>query len=99
EGRALSSEEAVAEALAGGLAPPPTTSRPPQQAGPLTERERGGAALVARGLTNRQIATELGVTERTIAAPVERSPGKHGFASRTQIGVWAAAQDARAGTT
>ena len=50
------------------------------------------ATLIARGLTNRQIAEELVVTERTVAAHVEHILNKLDFASRTQIGVWAAEQ-------
>jgi DNA-binding NarL/FixJ family response regulator len=59
-------------------------------ASPLTPREREVAALVTRGLTNSQIARELVITERTVAAHVEHINGKLGFTSRTQIGVWAA---------
>jgi non-specific serine/threonine protein kinase len=64
----------------------------------LTEPEREVAAFVARGMTNRQIAAELVVTERTVAAHIEHILDKLGFASRTQIGVWAVAQEAHAGT-
>ena len=48
------------------------------------------AALIARGLTNGQIARELVITGRTAAAHVEHINTKLGFTSRTQIGVWAA---------
>ena len=47
-------------------------------------------ALVARGLSNREIAAQLVITERTAGAHVEHILDKLGFASRTQIGVWAA---------
>jgi non-specific serine/threonine protein kinase len=91
QGRALSSADAIAEALA--VDPSGTTGgHAPTRAGPLTPREEEVAALIARGLTNRQIAAELVVTERTAAAHVEHILGKLGFSSRTQIGVWAAAQ-------
>jgi adenylate cyclase len=56
----------------------------------LTAREREVAALVARGLTNRQIAEELVIGERTVAAHIEHILTKLDFASRTQVGVWAA---------
>jgi DNA-binding CsgD family transcriptional regulator/tetratricopeptide (TPR) repeat protein len=56
----------------------------------LTRRELEVAQLVARGLTNAQIARELVVTERTVAAHIEHIHAKLGFSSRTQIGVWAA---------
>src|SRR5207253_1875231 len=38
---------------------------------PLTRREREVAALIAHGYTNREIATELVITQRTSAAHVE----------------------------
>ncbi len=62
----------------------------PAETGPLSAREREVAALIARGRTNRQIAEELVIAERTVAAHVEHIMTKLDFASRTQIGVWAA---------
>jgi DNA-binding NarL/FixJ family response regulator len=38
------------------------------------------ATLVAQGLTNRQIAEEFGVAQRTIDTHVERTLAKLGFA-------------------
>jgi DNA-binding CsgD family transcriptional regulator len=55
----------------------------------LTEREREVAALVAEGKSNRALADELVVSERTIAKHVERIMTKLGVASRAQIAVWA----------
>jgi DNA-binding NarL/FixJ family response regulator len=57
---------------------------------PLSPREREVAALVAGGLSNRQIAGRLLITERTAGAHVEHILGKLGFTSRTQIAIWAA---------
>ena len=48
------------------------------------------AALLADGLTNRQIAERLVVTERTVAAHIEHILDKLGFASRHQVATWAA---------
>jgi predicted ATPase/DNA-binding CsgD family transcriptional regulator/transcriptional regulator with XRE-family HTH domain len=56
----------------------------------LTRREREVAALVAQGMTNGQIAEQLVITQRTVAAHIEHILNKLGFASRTQVGVWAA---------
>jgi predicted ATPase/DNA-binding CsgD family transcriptional regulator len=56
----------------------------------LSPREREVAALLARRLSNRQIADQLVVTERTVAAHVEHILAKLGFASRHQVGAWAA---------
>ncbi|MET8800942.1 LuxR C-terminal-related transcriptional regulator, partial [Nocardia sp. NPDC004568] len=57
---------------------------------PLTKREREVAALVARGLSNRQIATELVVSPRTAQGHVENILAKLGFTSRAQIAAWVA---------
>ena len=46
------------------------------------------AALVARGLSNRQIATELVVSLRTAQGHFENILTKLGFTSRAQIAAW-----------
>ena len=50
----------------------------------LTTREREVLAGVARGLSNRAIADELGITERTARTHVSNILAKLGLASRTQ---------------
>jgi len=50
----------------------------------LTGRERDVLAGVARGLSNRAIAEELGITERTARTHVSNILSKLGLASRTQ---------------
>lgn len=55
---------------------------------PLTRREREIAELVAQGLTNREIATKLFISERTAESHVEQIRGKLGFRSRTQVAAW-----------
>jgi DNA-binding CsgD family transcriptional regulator len=55
----------------------------------LTRRERDVVGLLARGLTNRQIAAELVVTEGTAENYVQRVLGKLGFNNRTQVAAWA----------
>ena len=54
-------------------------------AGPLTRREGEIAALVARGLTNRQIAAALHISERTAENHVQHILTKLGLHTRTQI--------------
>ena len=56
---------------------------------PLTRREREVATLVARGLTNRQIAAELVIAERTADTHVANILGKLGFGARAQVAAWA----------
>jgi len=55
----------------------------------LTQREREVAALVARGLTNRQIAEELVITEGTAASHVKHILARLTLDSRVQIAIWA----------
>ncbi len=57
--------------------------------GGLTAREREVAALVAQGKTNRDMADELVLGERTIETHVGNILSKLGFNSRAQIAAWA----------
>ena len=61
----------------------------------LTAREREVAVLVARGLTNREIATELVIAERTADTHVSNLLGKLGAKTRSQIAAWAVEHDLR----
>jgi predicted ATPase/DNA-binding CsgD family transcriptional regulator len=54
----------------------------------LTRREREVAALVAEGLTNRQIAARLFISERTADSHLEQIRQKLGVSSRSQIATW-----------
>ena len=78
------------------VAPPPAerTARQASKAahGGLTRRERDTAALVAHGRSNRIIAQTLGIGERTVEGYVAAALSKLGFASRSQLAVWAAEQ-------
>ncbi|MBV9601660.1 MAG: helix-turn-helix domain-containing protein [Chloroflexi bacterium] len=60
--------------------------------GHLTAREAQVAELVGRGLTNRQIADTLVVTEATAAKHVEHILDRLGFSSRSQIAAWVASR-------
>jgi DNA-binding NarL/FixJ family response regulator len=57
--------------------------------GDLTARERDVLGGVARGLSNRAIAAELGITERTARTHVSNILAKLGLASRTQAALFA----------
>lgn len=96
EGEAMTLEQAIEYALE---LPPPRkeTARPQtarqaakQEFGGLTERERQVAALIAQGDSNREIAEELVLSERTIETHVENIFNKLGFTSRAQVRKWAA---------
>lgn len=57
--------------------------------GSLTARERDVLVGVARGLSNRAIADELGITERTARTHVSNILAKLGLSSRTQAALLA----------
>jgi predicted ATPase/DNA-binding CsgD family transcriptional regulator len=57
---------------------------------PLTRREREVAALVARGLTDRQIAKALVITEGTVGVHLTNIFGKLDLHTRAQLAIWAA---------
>jgi pimeloyl-ACP methyl ester carboxylesterase/DNA-binding CsgD family transcriptional regulator len=54
----------------------------------LTVRQTEVAALVADGLTNRELAERLGITERSAESHVERIRLRLGFRSRSQVAAW-----------
>jgi pimeloyl-ACP methyl ester carboxylesterase len=58
--------------------------------GVLTPRQREVAALVAQGLSNREIADRLVITERSAESHVERIRLRLGFKSRAQVAAWVA---------
>jgi DNA-binding NarL/FixJ family response regulator len=55
----------------------------------LTERELEVLSLVGRGRSNKEIATDLGITERTARTHVSNILGKLGLQSRTQAALYA----------
>ena len=54
----------------------------------LTGRQREVAALVADGLSNKEIAARLGINERSAEGHVERIRIRLGFRSRAQVAAW-----------
>jgi predicted ATPase/DNA-binding NarL/FixJ family response regulator len=58
----------------------------------LTRREAEVAPLVARGLSNRKISEQLGITEKTAEAHVSSILRKLELTSRAQLAVWVVAQ-------
>jgi DNA-binding NarL/FixJ family response regulator len=87
----MSFEEAIEYALSEQMpaTPAPPAPEPPStgaQQPDLTRREKEVATLVAQGLTNRQIASELVVSERTVDHQVASILKKLGLHSREQVG-------------
>jgi non-specific serine/threonine protein kinase len=75
--------------------PPARASKSPSQNGThllaegLTRREQDVAALLARGLTNQQIAAELTISQRTAETHVCNILSKLGLHRRAQLTAWA----------
>lgn len=93
-GRDMSVEQAVDLALAATEPPASRSNRAPghslqHEVMVLSPREQEVASLLVHGLTNRQIAERLVITERTVAAHIEHILDKLSFASRHQVGAWA----------
>lgn len=62
----------------------------------LSERERGVAELVARGLRNREIAAQLNISENTVKRHLQSIFSKTGAHDRVELAAMAAAQKAEA---
>jgi DNA-binding NarL/FixJ family response regulator len=88
KGRRLTLDEAIALGLDDRPEDPSRTGPAPQ----LTRRESEVAQLVARGLTNREVAAQLYLSVRTVEVHVDRILTKLGFHTRTQLAAWAHAQ-------
>jgi predicted ATPase/DNA-binding CsgD family transcriptional regulator len=95
DGRSLTLEAALAYAVGDHLleasSTQPSSEGVPEMAidtGPLSRREQEVAKLVAAGMTNRQIAKRLFISERTAEGHVEHIRNKLGVRSRTEIATW-----------
>ncbi|MGW4121788.1 protein kinase domain-containing protein [Nocardia sp. NPDC004711] len=87
KGRTMGMDDAVACALGEKPADTVPGSGP---AAALTKRENQVADLIAQGLTNKQIAAKLVISQRTAQGHVEHILTKLGFTSRAQIAAWIA---------
>ncbi|MQY06266.1 ATP-binding protein [Actinomadura macrotermitis] len=84
-GRGMSGEEAARFALdPAGAGEPAAGARP----GSLTGRQWQVAGLVAEGLSNRDIAAKLVISQRTADTHVQNILDRLGFRKRAQIAAW-----------
>jgi len=72
----------AATSIAPGAQTPPIASS-------LTERELEVLGLIARGLTNREIAETMIISEKTVKTHVSNILGKLALDDRTQAAIWA----------
>ncbi|MFN8526543.1 MAG: tetratricopeptide repeat protein [Chloroflexota bacterium] len=107
QGASLTSDQAIQEALGVvSVSTPPggpvgQMSREPELVGgrdqdawqPLTRREHEVATLVARGLMNREIGSDLVIGERTVETHIAHIFAKLGISSRAQVATWLAQRD------
>jgi DNA-binding CsgD family transcriptional regulator len=84
-GRTIGLEQALREAAHLAQSAPP-----PRTVADLTPRELDVARLVARGMTNRQVAESLVITEKTAANHLQRVLDKLSIRSRSQLAARAA---------
>jgi predicted ATPase/DNA-binding CsgD family transcriptional regulator len=91
EGRRLDRAAAVQLGL-GRMDRPHEMKTPEGAKGPLSRRELEVARLVAEGMTDREIAAELVISQRTAESHVQHILTKLGFRSRSQIAAWTVAR-------
>lgn len=89
--------DSIRAAAAGGVPLDPRAARalldarrrPVPRPHDLSGRELEVLQLVAHGLSNRQVASRLGIAERTVKAHLTRVFNQIGVADRTQAALWA----------
>jgi predicted ATPase/DNA-binding CsgD family transcriptional regulator len=92
EGRAMMPEQAIEYALSAEEpgSTPPLIRRSGEGSAALTPREEEVAVLVSHGLTNRQIASELSISEHTVATHIAKILKRLGLSSRARLSAWVA---------
>jgi DNA-binding NarL/FixJ family response regulator len=88
----MMAEQAVEYALSAGgpVVSPPVAHSSGRGSTALTPREEEVAGLVSRGLTNRQIASELSISEHTVATHIAKILKRLGLSSRARLSTWVA---------
>ena len=88
-GLELPAEDVLAYALQLPPKKPPTPAVP--AGAPLTPRELQVARLIAGGRSNKEIAADLVISQRTAENHVEHILAKLGFTARAQVAAWVTA--------
>jgi non-specific serine/threonine protein kinase len=94
---AIGESLSTAEVYELASAPLPARAQVPAQAlpGGLSDRELEVAALVAKGMRNREIGQQLHISFRTVEEHIRRILRKLGVSTRVEITAWYLAQDGR----
>ncbi|NKS26564.1 hypothetical protein GS505_12225 [Rhodococcus hoagii] len=87
QGASMTTADAIAYTLGEQSREP---SAPGQDRTVLTRREHEVAKLIAEGLTNKEIASRLTISRRTVDGHVDHILTKLGFTSRVQVVSWIA---------
>jgi non-specific serine/threonine protein kinase len=82
------------DAIALALGEPPAASRPARRAQlSLTRRQRDVAALVAQGMTSRDIAARLYISRRTVETHLAKIMTVLNVRTRVEVATWWSSQD------
>lgn len=92
--RALEGKMALSESLTEALATAIRKPAPTQEAdiNALTNREHEILTLIAKGMSNKVIARELGISDGTVKVHVKHLLKKLGLKSRVEAAVWMVSQ-------
>lgn len=87
--RAAAGDSPIDPRMTRGLFPAATDAAPPGETALVRGREAEVLRLVARGYANKQIATSLGIAERTVKVHLGSVFRRIGVADRTSAALWA----------
>lgn len=82
-------DAATAQSIYDQLGVEPAGICGPASPGGLTKRELQILTAIARGATNRQVAQQIYISEKTVARHLANIYGKLGVSSRTAAVAWA----------
>jgi non-specific serine/threonine protein kinase len=89
-GRRMAKDEAIAYALEEKKTARPAATPATTGTTPLSKREVEVASLVSEGLSNKEIASRIFLSERTVETHVSNILDKLGVNSRVEISTWVA---------